>query len=627
MTSAYSTDLKLELMVTGENAGTWGDNTNNNLNLIQQAIAGFESIALSDGGTVTLAMTDKAISTARNMVIKFTGTLTGASTVTIPDTIEKFYIFDCSAVVGPTNLTIKTASGTGFTLDAAKIYSAYTDGTNLNEISLDTLGGTVAAAQVTPAGSDTQIQFNNGGALGASSNLTWDDTNLTIGSASGDLRLTDDDQSHYVALQAGAMAANATFTLPTADGSADQVIKTDGSGNLSFVTVSGGTAWQAVKTAAFNATAGEGYFVDTSGGAITATLPASPSIGDTFEFKDYAQTFVTNNLTIDPNGNPFEGLSDTNHVASQNRMAITITYSDSTKGYVATASANAQADVNTGDFNIVAPPYTVDFLVIAGGGGAGGSYGAGAGGAGGYRNSYNSESSGGGGSAESAISLVPGTTYTITIGGGGGGPTGDDSSISGSGFTTVTSTGGGQGGAPAQAGGSGGGGAGHGGTNPGGSGTANQGRPGGTGSGGNYIRTGGGGGGAANSGNTGAENAAAGNGGNGVASTITGSSVTRGGGGGGGGQAGHSATGGSGGSGGGGNGSANNSSANAGTANTGGGSGAYEHGGPGGGSGVVILRMPDANYSGTTTGSPTVATGVGGTDTVLTFNASGSYTA
>jgi hypothetical protein len=148
MASSYSTDLKLELMATGENAGTWGDNTNNNLNLIQQAIAGYEAIALTDGGTVTLAMTDKTISNARNMVIKFTGTLTTASTVTIPDSIEKFYIFDCSAVVAPTNLTIKTASGTGFTVDAAKIYAAYSDGTNLNEISLDTLGGSIGTAQI-----------------------------------------------------------------------------------------------------------------------------------------------------------------------------------------------------------------------------------------------------------------------------------------------------------------------------------------------------------------------------------------------------------------------------------------------------------------------------------------------
>ena len=149
MTSSYSTDLKLELMVTGENAGTWGDNTNNNLNLIQQAIAGFEQVTLSSGGTLALAMTDKTISNARNMVIKFATASIAASTIcTIPDSIEKFYIFDATGLTNPANLTIKTASGTGFTLDAAKIYAAYSDGTNLKEISLDTLGGTVAAAQI-----------------------------------------------------------------------------------------------------------------------------------------------------------------------------------------------------------------------------------------------------------------------------------------------------------------------------------------------------------------------------------------------------------------------------------------------------------------------------------------------
>jgi hypothetical protein len=135
-------------MVTGENAGQWGDKTNNNLNLIQQAIAGYEAIALSDGGTVALAMSDASESNARNMVLKFTGTLTTASTVTIPDGIEKFYIIDLTAVTGVTNLTIKTASGTGFTAGEAAIVAAYSDGTNLNEIALNTLGGTIATAQI-----------------------------------------------------------------------------------------------------------------------------------------------------------------------------------------------------------------------------------------------------------------------------------------------------------------------------------------------------------------------------------------------------------------------------------------------------------------------------------------------
>jgi hypothetical protein len=147
--SQYSTDLKLELMVTGQNAGTWGDKTNTNLNLIQQAVAGFEQVTLSSGGTLALVMSNATLSNARNMVIKFATASIAASTIcTIPDGIEKFYIFDCTGLTNPSNLTIKTASGTGFSPDAAKIYGAYADGTNLKEISLDTMGGTIAAAQI-----------------------------------------------------------------------------------------------------------------------------------------------------------------------------------------------------------------------------------------------------------------------------------------------------------------------------------------------------------------------------------------------------------------------------------------------------------------------------------------------
>ena len=149
MASSFSSDLKLELMVTGENAGQWGDKTNTNLNLVQQAIAGVETVTLNSGSTLALVMSNAALSNARNMVIKFSTASIAASTVcTIPDSIEKFYIFDATGLTNPENLTIKTASGTGFTLDAAKIYAAYSDGTNLKEVSLDTLGGTVAAAQI-----------------------------------------------------------------------------------------------------------------------------------------------------------------------------------------------------------------------------------------------------------------------------------------------------------------------------------------------------------------------------------------------------------------------------------------------------------------------------------------------
>jgi hypothetical protein len=93
MASTFSTDLKLELMATGENSGTWGNKTNSNLDLLQQAIAGFESIAITSTNT-TLVMTDATISDARNAVIKFTGTLTANATVYVDSGIEKTYILE-----------------------------------------------------------------------------------------------------------------------------------------------------------------------------------------------------------------------------------------------------------------------------------------------------------------------------------------------------------------------------------------------------------------------------------------------------------------------------------------------------------------------------------------------------
>ena len=177
MASTYSSDLKLELMATGENAGTWGTKTNTNLQLVQQAIGGFEQVTVGDGATVALAMTDGTISNARNMVVKVaTVTLSGATVLTVPDSIEKMYIFDVTAVTNPTNLTIKTASGTGFSPDQAKIYFAYSNGTNIVEVSLDSLGGAVGTASLptvpitkggtglTSAGSANQaLKMNSGG--------------------------------------------------------------------------------------------------------------------------------------------------------------------------------------------------------------------------------------------------------------------------------------------------------------------------------------------------------------------------------------------------------------------------------------------------------------------------------
>ena len=382
--------------------------------------------------------------------------------------------------------------------------------------------------------------------------------------------------------------------------------------------------WQSsIKTANFTAVSGEGYFCNTTGGAFTLTLPASPSVGDIVGFKDYAANFSTANLTIGRNSQNIEGTA-LNANVSTTGIAVLCVYADATKGWLVTTSGN-KSDMPQS--------YDIDFLVIAGGGGGGGWYYSGGGGAGGYRTSTQT--------------VDGGITITVTVGDGGTnggsgarGTNGSDSSISGSTLTTITSTGGGGGGCDSPNktglnGGSGGGGSGYTssssekglGNTP--STTPAQGFDGGYNSqGADYG--GGGGGGAGELGFI-SNNDNGADGGDGVASSITGSSVTRAGGGGGSGSndGGAGGTAGAGGAGGGGTGARQSPAVNAtaGTANTGGGGGAGSDPsavGAAGGKGVVILSVPTANYSGTTSGTPTVTTS--GSNTIIQFNGTGSYT-
>jgi hypothetical protein len=428
--------------------------------------------------------------------------------------------------------------------------------------------------------------------------------------------------SNYIGLKAPAsLSADLTFTLPATDGTSGQALVTDGSGTLSFTTISAGTSWQSVQTTGFTAVSGRGYPCNTTSSAFTITLPASPTAGNYIQIVDYAGTFATNNITLGANSNKINGSTE-NKVLTTNRESVTITYVDSTQGWVSTSASNY------GTQSLDPVPYVADFLVIAGG--ASGSKGGGAsggGGAGGYRNSYLTETSGGGGSTETDITLTPSAVYTITVGAGGAsqtsspqnGNSGSDSSIIGTGVS-LTSTGGGGGGYGNGVSGGSGGGAGESGST-GGSGTTNQGF-----AGANFSSPNGGGGGGA--GAVGVPVSTNSNGGAGLSSSITGSSVARGGGGGGSRNAAASGVGGTGGGGNAGAGSGGSGTVSAGTANTGGGGGANwsSTGNSGaGGSGVVIIRMLTSKYSGTTTGSPTVTTS--GADTILVYNGSGSYTA
>ena len=225
--SSYSSDLKIELMVTGQNAGTWGDKTNTNLNLVQQAIAGYEAIDVASSD-VALVMSDGAISNARNATLKLTGTLAANRTVTVPNSIEKVYnVVDGTDHAGNT-LTFKTASGTGVLLCEGNCYVLYADGTNVEKANEYRKWRTITASET---------------------------------------------------IQAGAK-----------------------------------------------------IFVDTTGGAVTATLPASPAVGDEVHFIDSRFNFDSNALTVGRNSSKIANASS-DLVVNTEGAGFGLVYSGSNVGW------------------------------------------------------------------------------------------------------------------------------------------------------------------------------------------------------------------------------------------------------------------------------------------------------
>ena len=216
----------------------------------------------------------------------------------------------------------------------------------------------------------------------------------------------------------------------------------------------GAVDWQtSIKTSGFTAVSGEGYFCNTTGGAFTVTLPASPSAGDIVSVSDYAQTFDTNNLTIGRNGSNIAG-SALDSTISTEGIAVTLVYADATKGWIVTESG-LQSDApgptfitatggtittcgddkihtftGPGTFTVCsisncAANNVVSHVVVAGGGGGGGF---GGGGAGGYREvkspvtPYTASPLDGYACAPNRVTVTA-TAFPITVGGGGSGNT------------------------------------------------------------------------------------------------------------------------------------------------------------------------------------------------------------
>jgi hypothetical protein len=431
--------------------------------------------------------------------------------------------------------------------------------------------------------------------------------------------------------QCGANIISESANVITIGASGDTVTLAAGASQSGFGR-SGSVNWDTTpKTSSpVTAVSGNGYFINTTSGAITVNLPATPAAGDIVAIADYNGTALTNNITVGRNSSNING-SATDLTINANYSAVTLVYVNSTSGWRSVDSSNPN-DIETlpeyvaatggtittcgnykihsftgpGTFTVTCAgnplgSSSVDYLVIAGGGSGGsrrcsGCTSAGGGGAGGYRFSNGTASgSYSAGPAPLGASALPvtATAYPITIGAGGTAktsPGGNGNVGSPSIFSTITSTGGGGGGGDGDTttglpGGSGGGGSGVAGGLTGGSGNTPpvsppQGNPGFNST---SPPTAGGGGGAG----TGGPATGPVNGGNGLASSINGTPTTRTGGGG--------AVTGSGGTGGGGAGAPSGPGTGvAGTTNTGSGGGGGGLGGSGGsgagGSGIVVIR-------------------------------------
>ena len=211
MANSTSASLKLTVQTTGENSGTWGQITNTNLLILEQAIGGYDAVGLNTTTGATLTFSNGVLSNGKNQVLKLTGSITTNVNVVIPDSIEKTFIVE-NATLGAYTVTFKTTSGTGVTWAATDkgIKMIYSDGTNVvdtafTEVSSDIspqLSGDLDlnSKNITGTGNiNTTGNVDITGTLTADNDVQAD--SIGVGTApsgtTGQIRATDDITAFY----------------------------------------------------------------------------------------------------------------------------------------------------------------------------------------------------------------------------------------------------------------------------------------------------------------------------------------------------------------------------------------------------------------------------------------------
>lgn len=305
MPSSYSTDLKLELMATGENSGTWGTKTNTNLELLQQAIAGYQSIALTSTNT-TLAMTDATISDARNAVIKFTGTLAANATVFVASGIEKTYIIE-NGTTGSYTLALNQVGGASAIFGASDKTSKliYLNGTDAVDLGIVNLTNPVTLTnktlttptltspivnQINDANSNEEIIFTATASavneLTVANAATGNNPNITASGSDTNIGI------NFTPKGTGAVTFNGTGKIQAVKEKVTvTAVATTGTVNYDFLT-------QAVL---YHTTTATGQFTLNLRGSSSTSLANMLSVGEsvTGAFLNTNSTFYVSTITID----------------------------------------------------------------------------------------------------------------------------------------------------------------------------------------------------------------------------------------------------------------------------------------------------------------------------------------
>jgi cell wall assembly regulator SMI1 len=162
MANTTSANLKLTVQATGENSGTWGQITNTNLLILEQAIGGYSGLTVNNTLGNTLTFTNGALSNGKDQVIKLTGTLAANVNVVVPDSVEKTYIIHDGCDHAGFTLTFKTSSGTGVDLCEGHKYVLYSDGTNIELGSEQKVWRAITAAETVQPGAQILANTNGG---------------------------------------------------------------------------------------------------------------------------------------------------------------------------------------------------------------------------------------------------------------------------------------------------------------------------------------------------------------------------------------------------------------------------------------------------------------------------------